>query len=887
MLRSIKLKQQIIKELPDIVILIETNLEDDWDADNRVYASFRTENASDGGICIIAKKLLCPKLVHRWSKYALAIKCQAVDVTIMGLYTPYKELQEDVEEFIQKYKKGKWIAFGDHENEVRKFAAIGPEKFIPKMSRERNGNFYVTDAFYGNIKMHGRIKNLISDHYLLQIDIPDQYKVQANVQKSITRADIIRWATSNSKMRKELLEQWPRTTLSIIAHKYIKPRVKKMKVWIINGVESWDHAMLKQWIIRRRKRVKEDIKQCVLEGNMEGLASKLKKFWNRMKMFSIVNQVTAENGTIAQGQESATIVAEYFRKLYTANKKVHYSLTKGDTITRGDAENAIARVSRGKALSIDEFPDELMDDPDIRKIAALWIQRKACGEAIEEEYLTGKLMLINKSKETAPRMEQTRGITILSALYKACELAWLEKYGELVWKAIGGWQVGFRKGYGTHVLVAKLKRWIEENKKNATVIFVDVHKAFDSISREDVYKELRRCGIPEEGIQWYQRLVTVMYVSIGSIKVAYDKGVPQGSILSPMMFALVFDKILREANYSGWKLLAYADDVAICLKNKKEYQNAIEWLTTWRAKANLDINKAKTVEMRFGKMKKQIGKFRVVTEFKYLGVYIHDTYRAKCARTRLLKQADEYRVKAERAKHTNVGAAKIGWIWWTVTKILYAAVSDVALGWLEPGKVEEICIKAARKTYGITKGISNEFTSDFLELPIKQTLMRMAEKVRQKLGENLCIRPRIREEWRRQWMTIATRNDLQINQVWRWKSQALWNKEGKLRCKVCGGIANLLHLQEHCKFDPRVSIFIHLLKEKGVKAIVEFSKTHGEAACDETIAQVKKYYCRMMETGKFVHDIFRISRAGNAPVVAQCLPCNARDRRSQTVSYNA
>eukprot|EP01022_Parablepharisma_sp_SALTPOND_P015647 TRINITY_DN2234_c0_g1_i23.p1 TRINITY_DN2234_c0_g1~~TRINITY_DN2234_c0_g1_i23.p1 ORF type:complete len:511 (-),score=1.12 TRINITY_DN2234_c0_g1_i23:303-1793(-) len=360
-----------------------------------------------------------------------------------------------------------------------------------------------------------------------------------------------------------------------------------------------------------------------------------------------------------------------------------------------------------------------------------------------------------------------------------------------------------------------------------------------------------------------------MYVNVNDTKVPYDKGVPQGSILSPMMFALVFDKILREANSSGWKLLAYADDVAICVKNEKEYQNAIEWLTTWKAKANLEINKAKTVEMRFGKMKRQIGKFQTVTEFKYLGVYIYGSYRAKCARTRLLKQADEYRVKAERAKHTNVGAAKIAWIWWTVSKILYAAVSDVALGWLKVGKVEQICLKAARKTYGINKGVSNDFVANFLEISVKPVLLRMAEKLRQQLGEELCIQPRMREPWRKEWIRVATRNDLQVNIVWRWKAPIIWSKQGKLRCKICGSEASLLHFHKHQASEHKFMSFLIALKEKGISAIVEYYSKHGGSECDRMLQRTEECYRQMMAAGKFAKDIFRISHCDSNSISTQ------------------
>jgi len=99
------------------------------------------------------------------------------------------------------------------------------------------------------------------------------------------------------------------------------------------------------------------------------------------------------------------------------------------------------------------------------------------------------------------------------------------------------------------------------------------------------------------------------------------------------------------------------------------------------------------VEIRLGQLKKYKGKFQIVTEFKYLGVYIYDTRRIKSSRKRLLKQTEDYLIKSEKTKHVNVGIGKIAWIWWTSCKILYAALSDVTLNWLEPEKVDKINLK--------------------------------------------------------------------------------------------------------------------------------------------------------------------------------------------------
>ena len=328
--------------------------------------------------------------------------------------------------------------------------------------------------------------------------------------------------------------------------------------------------------------------------------------------------------------------------------------------------------------------------------------------------------------------------------------------------------------------------------------------------------ELRKCGVDDAGIQWYKALTEDMFLQIDDVTIKYDKGVPQGSILSPMMFDLVYDIVLREAVNAGWKVFAYADDLAIGITTQKDYDNVIRWLASWKSKVNLEINPDKTKEMRFGTMKHDCGKFETVLQFKYLGVYIYGSRRGQCAKSRLFKQAQDWQVIEEKIKHANPGIAKIAWVWWTVSKILYAAVSDVALKWLDPIDVELAAAKIAKDTYGVNRYINREFVLDFFDIHISDTLRVMAEKLRQKCGESLCVRSKTKETWRKDWIKLATRNDLRINQVFQWQLDVIWQRKGTLRCKQCGSITNMLHCLGHHDFDPLIDQFIAEYKASGI-----------------------------------------------------------------------
>jgi len=258
------------------------------------------------------------------------------------------------------------------------------------------------------------------------------------------------------------------------------------------------------------------------------------------------------------------------------------------------------------------------------------------------------------------------------------------------------------------------------------------------------------------------------------------------------------------------------------------------------------------MEIRFGKMKKEQGVFKNVDEYKYLGVYIYNTRRQKSARVRLLKQATQYCVKTEKATNVNAGIGKIAWIWWTSSKILYASVSDLALNWIDAEKIEQINLKIIRKIYGIARGVSNKFAIEFFDIAIKNALFRMAEKLRQQMGEFLCIRKKINKSWKKSWIQIAARNDLHINSFWQIIAKFNYSKQGILKCKICREISNFQHLQKHENYDEKIYEFVESINNNGIKSVVDYEKHYGQQELDRIINIAKNAQIKMHSNSEYV-----------------------------------
>ena len=107
-----------------------------------------------------------------------------------------------------------------------------------------------------------------------------------------------------------------------------------------------------------------------------------------------------------------------------------------------------------------------------------------------------------------------------------------------------------------------------------------------------------------------------------------NKGVPQGSAISPSLFnvyleeAIFSSRILRKAVDDG-KLLAFADDLLITADSEEEMEMFLQEFQKWEESFGLIMNRTKTVWMsnRYDlRGKKKIQWVERVEEFKYLGI---------------------------------------------------------------------------------------------------------------------------------------------------------------------------------------------------------------------------------------------------------------------------
>ena len=174
-------------------------------------------------------------------------------------------------------------------------------------------------------------------------------------------------------------------------------------------------------------------------------------------------------------------------------------------------------------------------------------------------------------------------------------------------------QGGFRKGSGTRDQIDNI-RWITEKvrefQKNIYFFFINYAKAFDSVHHNQLWKILKEVGITDH----LTRLLRNLYggqeaiVRIGPGTTDWfqiGKGACQGCILTPCLFNLYVEYIMRNARLeeaqagikiAGWKInnLRYADDTTLMTESEEELKSLLMKVKEKSEKVGLKLNMQKT-----------------------------------------------------------------------------------------------------------------------------------------------------------------------------------------------------------------------------------------------------------------------------------------------------
>ena len=325
----------------------------------------------------------------------------------------------------------------------------------------------------------------------------------------------------------------------------------------------------------------------------------------------------------------------------------------GLPIQRGEVEAAMKQMKRGKAIGEDGVAMEMVE------ALGAW-GSEVVMQLANKIYDSGQIptpmqlstFITIPKKPGAMECNKHRTISIMSQLGKIILRVILNRVRNKIRPEIPEEQYGFVKGKGTANAIFLIRMICEraiEMQRDVFLCFIDYQKAFDTVRHEEMMRMLAQLGIDKKDIRvirnlYYQQKAAVRVGDELTETVDIKRGVRQGCVMSPDLFTLYGEVIMREIEeMEGFSIggrnvnnIRYADDTVLVADSAEKLQALVSEVNRASEEKGLKINREKTECMVVSKRseapdcplqieQEPVGK---VEQFQYLGSMV--TADARC-----------------------------------------------------------------------------------------------------------------------------------------------------------------------------------------------------------------------------------------------------------------
>lgn len=475
-----------------------------------------------------------------------------------------------------------------------------------------------------------------------------------------------------------------------------------------------------------------------------------------------------------------------------------------EVFTEEEMRAVVMKMKSGKAPGIDGIPPEAIKC--VAKVAPEWILNVMNNllkqQNFPKKWKVAKVVFLLKGGKSPQDPSAYRPLCLLntfSKLYEGMVRLRLEQELEVA-GGLSTRQYGFREGKSTvQAIEAVINIKEEAEDKWVVLITLDVKNAFNTAEWSIIIAELRRRNISEYLIQVLISYFEGRRILIDKEEMEITAGVPQGSVLGPTLWNVLYDGVLGLKLTEGATTIAFADDLALIVLAEDEEElvyrvnESLGRIDRWMQRNKLELAPQKTeaVIMKGPRRKHNISfvlrgnTIQVSKAVRYLGV-MFDEYTSFGEHVKMITRKSEDKVSKLVRLMPNIGGPRP-----IKRRIILSAINSILLyaapvwGMALKKKKHVVAMERTQRKMLIRMVCSYRTVSNrALQVVAGELPIDLQVKERQRMHEgrlgNLCpdktaIRKSMVEEWQKRW------DDTTV--VGQWTKRIIPNIGKWLECK--------------------------------------------------------------------------------------------------------
>lgn len=304
-------------------------------------------------------------------------------------------------------------------------------------------------------------------------------------------------------------------------------------------------------------------------------------------------------------------------------------------VTNCEYDTALRHMSNGRAVGTDDIPIEMIKNFGEKgrlKMILLITEVLRTGE-IPNNWKLGEIIPLLKPAKAKHLTESYRPVTLTSHISKLAERIIAARILFQIHDKLDPAQYGFLRGKSTIDAIHEVIDYIVdsgnehqkvsvkgEGKYNhtdyifhrAVAVLIDFTSAFDTVDHDMVINQLKKLNVGDYETRFIRNFLCERKSRVRHGRTTTDwkeftAGVPQGTVLGPLLFIIAMDDLLKQLRpVKGLKSTAFADDLTLLAKalraedTKHTLQPALNIIKSWCENVSkMRVSVSKTVEMVF------------------------------------------------------------------------------------------------------------------------------------------------------------------------------------------------------------------------------------------------------------------------------------------------